>query len=204
MPGSRNRQAKPQSVTSEDASDRAPSGSRAPFLAGRATISEPYILHAFTAEDGPHSRRNRKKHQSRFYPQHKPERDSPQPPLRHPPGTTPSSACDNISMKVFLFVLMATVLEATGDAVVRVALGSSSPASRILLFAVGATCLTLYGTSLNLAPVEFATVTGLYIATLFVVFQITNFLFFRAVPTPSVLLGGTLIVAGGLIVYIWR
>ena len=72
------------------------------------------------------------------------------------------------------------------------------------LFLVGALLLTAYGTSLNLAPVEFATVTGMYVATLFVVFQITNFLFFKEVPTPGVLVGGALIVAGGLIVSIWR
>jgi hypothetical protein len=41
-------------------------------------------------------------------------------------------------------------------------------AVRLVLFLAGATALTLYGTSLNLAPVEFAQVTSLYIATLFV------------------------------------
>jgi hypothetical protein len=84
-----------------------------------------------------------------------------------------------IYMKVFLFVLAATVLEATGDAVLRTALHNSSLPARVGLFAVGGVLLTLYGTSLNLAPVEFANVTGLYVATLFVVFQITNYVFFR-------------------------
>ena len=69
---------------------------------------------------------------------------------------------------------------------------------------MGGILLTLYGTSLNLAPVEFAAVTGLYVATLFVVFQITNYIFFRTVPTLAVVLGGTLIVAGGLIVSLWK
>ncbi|MDQ2924242.1 MAG: hypothetical protein M3R43_01580 [Acidobacteriota bacterium] len=104
-------------------------------------------------------------------------------------------------MKVFLLVLLATVLEASGDAVVRIALHHPSVSARVGFFSLGTLLLALYGTSLNLAPVEFATVTGLYIATLFVVFQITNFIFFRAVPTPAVLVGGTLIVAGGLIVF---
>ena len=107
-------------------------------------------------------------------------------------------------MKVFLFVLAATVLEATGDAVIRIALHQASLQIRIGFFLVGAVLLTLYGTSLNLAPVEFATVTGMYIAVLFVVFQITNYIFFRALPTPGVLVGGAFIVAGGLIVYHWR
>ena len=107
-------------------------------------------------------------------------------------------------MKVFLFVLMATILEATGDAVVRVALHHNSLAARIGLFAIGAVLLTLYGTSLNLAPVEFAAVTGMYIATLFVIFQLTNYVFFRAAPTSSVIVGGFLIVAGGLVVSLWK
>ncbi len=107
-------------------------------------------------------------------------------------------------MKVFLFVLVATVLEAVGDAVIRISLEYPVPAIRVSLFLFGGICLTAYGTSLNLAPVEFATVTGLYIATLFVVFQITNFIFFRTVPTLPVLLGGLLIVAGGTVVYVYR
>jgi small multidrug resistance family-3 protein len=107
-------------------------------------------------------------------------------------------------MKIFLFVLAATIFEAVGDAVVRVALHHSSLPARIGLFALGGTLLTLYGTSLNLAPVEFAAVTGMYIATLFIVFQITNYVFFRTAPTPAVLMGGALIVTGGLIVSLWR
>ncbi|HZL27076.1 MAG TPA: hypothetical protein VFC39_11150 [Acidobacteriaceae bacterium] len=107
-------------------------------------------------------------------------------------------------MKVFLFVLMATVLEATGDAVVRIALHRNSLPVRIGLYFVGAVLLTLYGTSLNLAPVEFAQVTGIYIATLFIVFQITNYIFFHTLPTIPVAVGGSLIVAGGLIVGFWR
>ena len=107
-------------------------------------------------------------------------------------------------MKIFGFVLLATILEATGDAVIRIALHQNSGAARIGLYLAGAVALTLYGTSLNMAPVEFAQVTGIYIATLFVVFQITNYLFFRNLPTMSVFIGGGFIVAGGLIVAFWK
>jgi small multidrug resistance family-3 protein len=75
---------------------------------------------------------------------------------------------------------------------------------RIAFFFIGAALLTGYGTSLNLAPVEFATVTGMYVATLFIVFQITNYLIFRTLPTPPVLVGGTLIVSGGMLIALWR
>lgn len=107
-------------------------------------------------------------------------------------------------MKVFLFVLLATVLEAAGDATVRIAIHERTGSIRVALFLLGATALTLYGTSLNLAPIGFAQVTGIYIATLFVMFQITNFAFFRTLPSLPVLVGGTLIVIGGLIVGCWR
>jgi small multidrug resistance family-3 protein len=107
-------------------------------------------------------------------------------------------------MTVFLFVLLATMLEATGDAIVRIALHGNSMPARIGLYAIGAILLTLYGTSLNLAPVEFAQVTGIYVATLFVVFQITNYIFFRTLPTAPVMVGGSLIVAGGLVAGLWK
>jgi small multidrug resistance family-3 protein len=107
-------------------------------------------------------------------------------------------------MRVFLFVLAATVFEASGDATVRIALHHPSLSARIGLFLAGTVLLALYGTSLNLAPVEFASATGMYIATLFVVFQIANFIFFHALPTRSVYVGGAFIVTGGLIVLIGR
>lgn len=107
-------------------------------------------------------------------------------------------------MNVFLFVLAATVLESTGDAVLRVALHHHSGPARIGLFVVGGIALTLYGTSLNLAPVDFAQVTGIYIAMLFVMFQIANYLFFKTLPSVPVVVGGVLIVAGGLVVGLWK
>ena len=109
-------------------------------------------------------------------------------------------------MKTLAFVLAATVLEACGDAVVRMALHqhSSTTWARVSLFLLGGLLLTLYGTSLNLAPVEFAAVTGVYVAMLFVVFQIVNYLFFGVPPTVQIVVGGVLIVAGGLVVSLWR
>jgi hypothetical protein len=107
-------------------------------------------------------------------------------------------------MKIFLFVFAATILEATGDAVVRIALHHQSSSARIGFFLLGYVLLALYGTSLNLAPIEFAAVTGIYVATLFVVFQIVNFVFFGVAPTPAVLVGGAFIVIGGSTVALWR
>jgi small multidrug resistance family-3 protein len=95
-------------------------------------------------------------------------------------------------------------MEATGDAVIRLALGNHAIAARIGLFAAGGMLLFGYGLLLNLAPVEFEKVVGLYIATLFVFWQIVNFIFFRHSPTVPVLAGGTLIVVGGCVVTFWE
>ena len=75
---------------------------------------------------------------------------------------------------------------------------------RLGLFALGAVFLFGYGTFLNLAPLRFGQVAGLYIATLFIVWQFINFIFFRTLPTLPILAGGALIVMGGVIVSFWK
>ncbi len=107
-------------------------------------------------------------------------------------------------MKIFWFVLAATVLEAGGDAVMRVALHHPSMPMRVGLFLLGALLLAAYGTTLNLAPVDFATVTGLYVAAVFVMFQVMNYVFFQTLPSVGGVVGGSLIVVGGAVVYWWR
>jgi small multidrug resistance family-3 protein len=103
-----------------------------------------------------------------------------------------------------IFLLIATTLEVSGDAVVRLAIHEHAGLYRLGLFAIGTVLLLGYGSFLNLAPLEFGEVVGLYIATLFVVWQAINFLFFRTLPTLPVLAGGTLIVIGGLVVSFWK
>jgi len=101
------------------------------------------------------------------------------------------------------FLILATVLEVTGDAIIRLGLGRSVVAVKGAYFAAGAVLLFGYGLSLNLAPIEFPRVAGIYIATLFIVWQVISFLVFRSTPLP-ILLGGSLIVFGGLIVAFWN
>jgi hypothetical protein len=104
------------------------------------------------------------------------------------------------SLPSLLLLIVATGLEVTGDAMIRKGIYDSAGLWRVALFLVGMALLTGYGTFLNLAPLEFGQVVGLYIATLFVMWQGINFVIFRSVPTAPVLLGGTMIVAGGLVV----
>ncbi len=108
------------------------------------------------------------------------------------------------TLTIFGFLVVATVLEASGDALVRLGLGHSAMAARVGLFAAGGFLLFGYGLSLNLAPTDFGRVVGLYIATLFVVWQIVNFFAFGDVPRLSTVVGGLLIIAGGLIVTFWE
>lgn len=103
-----------------------------------------------------------------------------------------------------IFVLAATIFEVAGDAVIRKCIYEYTGITRILFFAAGAGLLFLYGFFLNLAPVEFKQVVGLYIATLFIVWQIGNYLAFKSLPTMPILIGGALIVAGGMIVTFWK
>jgi small multidrug resistance family-3 protein len=102
------------------------------------------------------------------------------------------------------FLLIATILEVTGDAIVRLAIYNHAGPIRLGLMLAGAALLFGYGFSLNLAPVEFRQVVGLYIATLFIVWQVINFVVFRTYPNLPILVGGSLIVMGGLIVTFWR
>ncbi|MGC1522176.1 MAG: hypothetical protein WA803_11615 [Steroidobacteraceae bacterium] len=103
-----------------------------------------------------------------------------------------------------VFLLIATTLEVSGDAIVRVAIYDHAGPVRIALFLAGAALLLGYGSALNLAPFDFGRVVGLYIATLFVVWQVINFVAFRSVPTLPIWVGGSLVIAGGAIITYWR
>src|SRR5579871_1256980 len=107
-------------------------------------------------------------------------------------------------MKVFVLILGATICEAVGDVLMRMGLHYHALLGRVALICGATALLASYGALLNLAPVEFAEATGIYIACLFVMFQVTNYLFFRAVPTPGVLLGGTFILIGSAVIFFWR
>jgi hypothetical protein len=101
-------------------------------------------------------------------------------------------------------LISATAMEAGGDAIVRIGLNQQATGSRVLLFWAGAMLLFGYGLVLNLAPIEFGRVIGVYVATLFIVWQVINFIAFQSLPGLPVLVGGTLVVVGGAIVAFWE
>ncbi len=104
---------------------------------------------------------------------------------------------------VFAFLIAATTLEAFGDATVRVGLYNRTGVARATALMGGALLLFGYGVMLNLAPMPFERIVGLYIATLFCIWQVVAFTTFRTLPNVPVLMGGALIVAGGLVVTFW-
>jgi drug/metabolite transporter superfamily protein YnfA len=104
----------------------------------------------------------------------------------------------------YLLLLLAAVLEAAGDALVRVGLHSSSTGTRIGLFAAGAVVLFSYGLAVNSPPWDFGKLLGVYVTLFFVVAQVINLVFFNVRPDMSVYVGGALIVAGGLVITLWQ
>jgi hypothetical protein len=104
---------------------------------------------------------------------------------------------------VWVILIAATAMEASGDAVVRIGLFQKAGAIRVGVLAAGAALLFGYGVAVNLTRLPFERVVGLYIATLFLVWQIVGFFAFRSVPRLPILIGGALIVLGGLVVSFW-
>jgi hypothetical protein len=105
---------------------------------------------------------------------------------------------------LIVLLLIATTLEVSGDAAIRLGMHGHAGPPRVALFCCGAALLFGYGSFLNIGPIEFGRVAGLYIATLFVVWQLITFLVFHTAPTAPIVLGGALIVAGGAIVTYWK
>jgi hypothetical protein len=105
---------------------------------------------------------------------------------------------------LLVLLLVATTLEASGDAIVRMAIYNHVGPVRIGLFLAGAALLLGYGSVLNLAPLDFGRVVGLYIATLFVIWQVINVIVYRSYPTTPILVGGALVIAGGAIISLWK
>ena len=98
---------------------------------------------------------------------------------------------------------LCALLEASGDALIRKGIGSR-PGARIALYAAGAAILFVYGWLVNRAPWKFGEVLGLYVVLFFLVAQLLAGFVFQEKPTPAVLAGGSLIIAGGLVITVWR
>ena len=105
-----------------------------------------------------------------------------------------------MSRTLSLFILLlAAVLEAGGDALIRAALHASTLTARLMMFASGAIVLCSYGYAVNRPPWDFGRLIGVYVVFFFLVAQAIAWLAFNQRPTGSIVLGGALVVAGGVI-----
>src|ERR1700758_2047815 len=95
-----------------------------------------------------------------------------------------------------MFLALAAGLEVSGDFLMRVGLGGQRWG-----FAAGALVLAAYGLLVNQPAWGFGRTLGLYIAIFFIVSQLVAFLTGGERPSPSLWLGGALIVLGGAIIY---
>ncbi len=104
----------------------------------------------------------------------------------------------------FALLVLATTLEASGDAIIRIGLRPHAMPIRLLLMVTGMVVLYGYGLTLNLAPLDWGRLMGAYVATFFFVGQVINLVAFRTMPTLPILVGGLFILAGGAIITMWR
>jgi drug/metabolite transporter superfamily protein YnfA len=98
-----------------------------------------------------------------------------------------------------LILLLAAVLEAGGDALVRTGLHASGTA-RTVLFLAGAVVLFAYGWVVNSPPWDFGKLLGIYVVFFFMVAQLLSWIFFKQQPSVAVMFGGLLIVSGGAVI----
>jgi hypothetical protein len=118
--------------------------------------------------------------------------------------TLPSKRLDVRHLIPFAFLVLATTLEASGDAIIRVGLRPHPILARIALMLAGTVILYGYGLTLNLAPLDWGRLIGAYVATFFVVGQIINLVAFGTAPTLPIVVGGLFILTGGAIITLWH
>jgi len=105
---------------------------------------------------------------------------------------------------ILLVLLLAALLEAGGDALVRKGLHSSAAGPRVLFFLAGAVVLFLYGWTVNTPPWDFGRLLGLYVVFFFLCAQAISWLVFHQRPSAAVMIGGAFIAVGGIIISLGR
>jgi hypothetical protein len=97
-------------------------------------------------------------------------------------------------------LLLAAALEAGGDALVRTGLQVNVLWQRAAIFALAAMVLFAYGWTVNAPPWDFGKLSGVYVVFFFLIAQLISWLIFKHTRSLAVLVGGTLIVAGGVVI----
>jgi hypothetical protein len=99
---------------------------------------------------------------------------------------------------------LAAYLEVQGDACFQSALYHSSGAKQAGWFIAGAVVLVCYSLFLNSSRIDFGKLLGIYVVLFFLVAQIVAKLQFHQSPGKPIYLGGAFVVAGGLIMTLWK
>jgi multidrug transporter EmrE-like cation transporter len=107
-------------------------------------------------------------------------------------------------MREAMFLALAALLEVGGDACVRWGLKSDRLSGRCIGLALGAVVLFGYGLSVNLPKWDFGRLMGVYIAAFFIVAQAAAVIFFNERLHSPTIVGGLLIIAGGVVMTVWR
>ena len=102
-------------------------------------------------------------------------------------------------MREMALLVLAAALEVGGDALTRWGLKTNRWG-----LVLGAGVLFTYGLCVNIPKWDFGRLMGVYIAVFFVVAQAVAVAFFEErIPLPTIV-GGTLIIAGGVLITLWR
>lgn len=108
--------------------------------------------------------------------------------------------CDPDRMTLLLLIL-AAMLEAGGDALVRAGLRAPGGVRPGMLLAGGLVLFT-YGVVVNAPDWDFGKLLGVYVVLFFVTAQLIGWICFHQLPGRGVMIGGACIVVGGAIVAI--
>src|SRR5437762_14335566 len=97
-----------------------------------------------------------------------------------------------------LVLLSAALLEAGGDAVVRLGLRASTTFVRASLFLIGGLILFTYGYVVNAPAWDFGRLLGVYLVFFFLIAQLISWIVFYQRASAAVFIGGVFIVTGGI------
>jgi small multidrug resistance family-3 protein len=104
----------------------------------------------------------------------------------------------------FVVLSLAAFLEAYGDSFFQVGFYRSSGSGRVLALAAGVAVLAAYGSVVNVPRWDFGRLLGAYVVLFFLMAQILNKVRFGHSPAPAIYAGGSLIMAGGLVIAFWQ
>ena len=99
---------------------------------------------------------------------------------------------------------LAAFLEALGDSFFQASFYRSAGAMRMICFLAGTLVLASYGSVVNIPRWDFGKLLGVYVVLFFLMAQLLNKVRFQQSPTTPIYVGGSLIVAGGLVIALWK